>query len=72
MADDKMIAALLRERVGFERANNEGRLEQIDEQLKHYGYEAPADSESPKAPAGDPKKQAPQGRSAKPQQTAKD
>jgi len=53
-----MIAALLREREGFERTANTERLAQIDKQLAHYGHKP---EEKP-----DPKKQAPQGRSATP------
>jgi SAM-dependent methyltransferase len=59
--DNKMVAALLRERAGYESAGKADRVALVDEQLKFHGYET---EQKP-----DPKKQAPQGRSAKPQQT---
>ncbi|MEW2424840.1 hypothetical protein AB0911_30370 [Streptomyces nigra] len=55
--NDKMIAALLREREGYERRDLTDRVRQVDEQLEHYGYK------------GDGKKE-PQGRTSAPQQTA--
>lgn len=58
-SDDKMIAALLRERAGYEAHGKTDRVRQVDEQLAHYGYE----------PEGEQKK-APQGRTSAPQQTA--
>lgn len=58
--NDKMIAALLRERSGYESQGKDDRVAQVDEQLVHYGYEPEA------KPA---RKQPPQGRSTKPQQT---
>ncbi|MGW1938958.1 hypothetical protein [Streptomyces goshikiensis] len=37
--DRKMIAALLREREGYERRGETDRVRQVNEQLAHYGYE---------------------------------
>lgn len=62
--NDRLIAALLRERSGLEAFGKTDRVAQIDEQLAHYGYK-------PEEKA-DAKKQAPQGRSAAPKQQAKD
>lgn len=56
-ANDKMIAALLRERAGLEVAGKTDRVAQVDEQLEHYGYEGDQ---------ADPRKQPPVGRSATP------
>lgn len=61
MADDKMIAALLRERAGLVSQGKDDRVAQVDEQLKLRGYR---EEDKPAA-----RKQAPQGRSSKPQQT---
>jgi hypothetical protein len=61
--DERMIAALLRERAGLAGQGKTDRVAQVDEQLKFYGYES---EEKP-----DPKKQAPQGRSAQPKQQTK-
>jgi len=62
MADERMIAALLREREGLVRRELADRVAQVDEQLKLHGY---VEDEKPA------RKQPPQGRSAKPpQQTA--
>lgn len=61
MADDRMIAALLRERDGLVAQGKTERVAQVDEQLAHYGY---TPEEKPEA-----RKQAPQGRSATPKQT---
>jgi hypothetical protein len=58
--NERMIAALRREREGFVRAGKDDRVALVDEQLKFYGFEP---EEKP-----DPKKQAPQGRSAQPKQ----
>ncbi len=52
----KMIAALRRERAALEQQGKTDRVAQVDEQLAHYGYTAA-------------RKQAPQGRTTKPQQT---
>lgn len=70
MADDRMIAALLRERAGLVSLGKTDRVEQVDEQLKLYGYEpdgAKAATQEDGKPAA--RKQAPQGRSARPLQT---
>jgi hypothetical protein len=37
--DRKMVAALLREREGYERRGETDRVRQVDDQLAHYGYE---------------------------------
>lgn len=74
--NERMIAALLRERSGLASQGKTDRVAQVDEQLKFYGYE-PAETPAEESPAeapvekADPKKQAPQGRSAKPQQQTK-
>lgn len=60
--NDKMVAALLRERVALEQQGKADRVAQVDEQLIHFGYEG----DEGKAKA---RKQPPQGRTAKPQQT---
>lgn len=60
--NDKMIAALQRERVGLVARGKEDRVAQVDEQLKLYGY---VEKETPR-------KQPPQGRSAKPPQETAD
>lgn len=57
--NDNMIAALLRERDTYERQGKTDRVRQVDEQLKHYGYEPEAEAEAE-----------PQGRTETPQQTA--
>jgi hypothetical protein len=54
--DERMIAALLREREGYERRNLDDRVRQVDEQLEHYGHK--------------PEGRGPKGRSTPPQQTA--
>lgn len=58
--DRNMIAALLREREGYERRGQTDRVRQVDEQLEHYGYE----------PKPEPKDQEPQGRTAPPAASA--
>lgn len=58
--DPRRIAALLRERAGLVAAGKDERVAQVDEQLVLHGYE-PDSKEA--------RKQAPQGRSSKPQQT---
>ncbi|MFE2243906.1 hypothetical protein ACFXCU_30905 [Streptomyces virginiae] len=55
--DRKMIAALLREREGYERRGEKDRVRQVDEQLAHYGHESERAEE-------------PVGRTATPQNTA--
>lgn len=56
--NDRMIAALLRERAGLETQGKTDRVGQVDEQLELHGYK-------PEEKA-DAKKQAPQGRAATP------
>jgi len=72
-ANAKTIAALLRERATLVGRGKDDRVAQVDAQLEVRGYEAPKSvEEAPKLPE-DPKRQAPQGRSNKPQQqTTKD
>lgn len=62
--NDRMIAALLRERAGLETQGKTERVKQVDEQLELRGYK-------PEEKA-DAKKQAPQGRSATPPKQTKD
>lgn len=74
-ANDKTIAALLRERSALLSQGKDERAAQVDTELAARGYEAPksdgGQKETPKAPE-DPKRQAPQGRSSRPQQNTKD
>lgn len=62
MRNENMIAALKRERAGYVARGLDDRVGQVDEQLRHYGY----DPEAP-SPGGGP-----QGRSGREsqQQTA--
>lgn len=46
MADDAMIAALLREREGYVRLGRADRVAQVDEQLRLRGVEPPADDKT--------------------------
>lgn len=55
--DDRMIAALLREREGYLRTGRKERAAQVDEQLALRGHVEPAEQE-------------PQDRTPPPQQTA--
>jgi hypothetical protein len=48
--DERMIAALRRERAAYVARGNEDRVRQVDEQLKHYGAEPEAVEET--GPAG--------------------
>lgn len=57
--NETMIAALLRERNGYERRGLHDRVRQVDEQLKHHGHKPERAT-----------KGGPQGRTASPQQTA--
>ncbi|MFJ5804865.1 hypothetical protein [Streptomyces sp. NPDC093093] len=57
--DRRMIAALLREREGYERRGEDDRVRQVNEQLEHYGYEG--DEERSRGPAG---RSAPSGQTA--------
>lgn len=58
--DENMIAALKRERATYVAAGDDDRVRQVDESLKHYGYE----------PDGDSEQDGPKGRTSAPQQTA--
>ncbi|MCX4752896.1 hypothetical protein [Kitasatospora purpeofusca] len=60
MTDDRMIAALRRERDGYERRGLDERVAQVDEQLIQLGWEPDAEPLAP--PAGDA--QVPAGRTA--------
>lgn len=44
--DEKMVAALLREREGLAAAGKTDRVAQVDEQLQHYGHDPKKDSRS--------------------------
>ncbi len=66
--NDKMIAALRRERSGLEAQGKTDRLKEVDAQLEHYGYE-PDGSKSDGDNKAEARKQPPQGRSPRPQQT---
>lgn len=77
--DDRMIAALRREREGLVQAGKDDRVEQVDEQLKLHGYTEAGKSSDKGADKGDDaskdeksqqaRKQPPQGRTTRPQQT---
>jgi hypothetical protein len=57
--NQRMIAALLREREGYVRRGLDDRVRQVDEQLEHHGY------------SGDPdENDGPEGRTAEPKRTA--
>jgi hypothetical protein len=58
-SNENMIAALLRERAGYEAQGKTDRVRQVDKQLEHYGYSPEQDD-----------KDGPQGRTTPPQQTA--
>ncbi|MFE9764619.1 hypothetical protein ACFYPC_08830 [Streptomyces sp. NPDC005808] len=58
-SNDNMVAALLRERAVYESRGKTDRVQQVDEQLEHYGYTPEPDETD-----------GPQGRTATPQQTA--
>lgn len=66
--NEKMIAALLRERAGLVAQGKDERVAQVDEQLVHYGYR-PDGGKSDEDGKQAARKQVPQGRSSKPQQT---
>jgi hypothetical protein len=57
--DENMIAALKRERASYVAQGKIDRVDQVDEQLRHHGYE----------PDSEPEKE-PKGRTSTPQQTA--
>ena len=44
----KWVAALLRERAGYEQAGQEERVKAVDEQLALYGYKKPVSVEAVK------------------------
>lgn len=68
--NERMIAALLRERAGLVTQGKDDRVAQVDEQLIHYGYRPDGKQDDDGKAAA--RKQAPQGRSAKPQQQTSD
>ncbi|MEU3667539.1 hypothetical protein [Streptomyces virginiae] len=49
--DRKMIAALLREREGYERRGEKDRVRQVNDQLAHYGYQ-PEQADEDAGPQG--------------------
>ncbi|WP_242890260.1 hypothetical protein [Actinomadura litoris] len=57
--DEGMIAALKRERAAYVARGDDDRVSQVDEQLKHYGYEGEQDA------VVDPTGNAPAGRTGK-------
>lgn len=57
--DENMIAALKRERATYVSRGQDDRVAQVDEQLKHYGYEGQQDPATD--PDGGPKGRTPQG-----------
>ncbi|MFD6531580.1 hypothetical protein [Streptomyces sp. NPDC060184] len=54
--DDRMVAALKRERASYEARGMDDRVAQVDEQLAHYGHEPSKEKHAQDAP--------PQGRTA--------
>lgn len=73
-AKEKMIAALRRERAGLVAQGKDERVKQVDEQLKLYGFTGNPEAEGQdsgerKVTAQEARKQPPQGRTAKSQQT---
>jgi hypothetical protein len=51
--DENMIAALKRERAVYVSRGDDDRVRQVDEQLKHYGYEGEQDAvPGPEVPQG--------------------
>ncbi|MFF6825047.1 hypothetical protein [Streptomyces longwoodensis] len=65
--NENMIAALKRERAIYVNAGDEDRIKQVDDSLRHYGYD-PDNAGDDSAPAGEG--DGPQGRTSTPQQTA--
>jgi len=62
--EDPMVAALLRERVGYVTRGMDDRVAQVDEQLRLRGVEPPADGKTePSRPAS--RSTPPKGRRAK-------
>lgn len=57
-SNERMVAALLRERAAYERVGRTDRVAAVNDSLKAHGYEEE-----------DPQRTPPQGRSAKPQET---
>lgn len=69
--DDRMIAALLRERDGYLARGQKDRAALVDEQLSLRGYEPPADERpADTGPEADPATAAPRGRGGRPRNTA--
>jgi hypothetical protein len=62
--NQRMIAALLREREGYVRRGLDDRVRQVDEQLEHHGYSgAPDENDGPEGRASEPKRTADAGKS---------
>lgn len=59
MNDDPMIAALLRERAGYERRGLADRVAAVDVQLALRGYEPPTPAEQTEQPPTPPTEQTP-------------
>ena len=53
MSNSTMVAALLRERSAYVSRDDADRVAQVDAQLEHYGYQAPA-AETDAPPVTDP------------------
>jgi hypothetical protein len=67
-SEDPMVAALLRERVGYVGRGMDERVAQVDEQLKLRGVEPPADEKTePVTPAS--RSTQPKGRRARSTET---
>ncbi|MDX2521373.1 hypothetical protein PV355_40595 [Streptomyces stelliscabiei] len=70
--DERMIAALLRERDGYQRRGLDDRVRQVDEQLKHYGYTGdPDENDGPQGRIGETKRTAEAGKPAAKKTAAK-
>lgn len=67
-----MIAALLRERDGYQRRSLDDRVRQVDEQLQHYGYTGdPDENDGPQGRTGETKRTADAGKPAAKKTAAK-
>lgn len=56
MAEDPMVAALLRERAGYVSRGLDDRVAQVDEQLKVRGHTPPGEAKEGEDPADAPPK----------------
>lgn len=69
--DEKMVAALLREREAYVRAGKDDRVASVDKSLEFYGYKVDKKEEKKEAPVQrrsveESRSTAPQGRTQRP------